>query len=883
MVRTRFKDSLMLNIQRRFSTAGTSPEGAFSWESRTARLIDWRTGNVSFERHNVEVPESWSVNATNILASKYLRDGAGYSESSLQTAAHRIVDKLAATGVTKGMFTEAEASIFADELLVMVYAQMFSWNSPVWFNIGVPGRAQTPSACFILGVEDSITSILDWYKDEAVIFKAGSGAGINLSKIRSSLEALRAGGVASGPVTFMRGADASAGTIKSGGVTRRAAKLVCLNVDHPDIEEFIDCKVIEEDKIRALRDAGFDMDLGGQDSFSVQYQNANNSIRISDAFMEAVEADEDWHLRAVTTGEIVKTLKARFLWEKIASAAWKCADPGVIFDTTVNRWHTVPNAGVIESANPCVEFHHLTWSSCNLASVNVLKFLSDDGAFDVDGFEHACRLIAVSMELLIEQGEYPIEKIADVTRKFRPLGLGLCNLGAALMAQGLAYDSEKGRQWSAALMSLLTGSAYASSVDMAEVVGPFEGFAADRNNFLRVLGMHEAALYERVTSQFPSTTDIVCRAKAVWEKVNRGAEVYGVRNSQGSVNAPTGTISFLMDADTTGIEPDLGLRKTKKMVGGGSMTIANQSVGRALAFLAFSKDQVADVEAHIVATGSVTSAPWLSDEDKKVFACSMGDGAIAPRGHVKMLAALQPHISGSSSKTVNLPADTTVEDIQEVYFEAWRTGVKAVAVYRDNCKVGQPLEVASTVKETPAVKAAVAVPGRRSAMVTAFNVGGMNGELSAQHVGGELVGVKMSAGTTGTTLNGLLASWSDMVTLALNSGATLSDIVKAGLEVAFEPRGMTNDADLRISASLIDYAVRRLALDFLTVDERFAIGVQSSSERAAYVAESDVKPVEHIPVAVAASAPLCGTCGALTIRAGSCFACQECGSTTGCG
>ncbi|MDQ1428418.1 MAG: ribonucleoside-diphosphate reductase alpha chain, partial [Acidimicrobiaceae bacterium] len=642
-----------IGIHRQFTSAGTDPFDTVRWERRDARIANYLTGAVAFEQLGVEVPSGWSVNATNILAQKYFRGTLGTAERewSLKQVTRRVVDTITEWGRKGGYFVDDdEAEAFGDELTYLIIHQRAAFNSPVWFNIGVKGVPQQASACFILSVNDSMSSILNWYVEEGTIFKGGSGAGINLSRIRSSKEGLRGGGTASGPVSFMRGADSSAGTIKSGGKTRRAAKMVILNADHPDIEDFIWCKAVEERKARALRDAGFDMDLDGKDSHSIQYQNANNSVRVTDEFMQAVLDDTDWHLKSVTTGQTIQTVKARALFRQIAKATWECADPGMQFDTTINRWHTAPITGRINGSNPCSEYMHLDDSACNLASLNLLTFHEEDGSFDVLGFKAATEVLFTAQEILVGNADYPTESIAETSRRFRQLGIGYANLGALLMAQGLPYDSDEGRAWAAAITALLTGQAYATSARTAARMGPFSGFTENREAMVNVLRMHRdavAAIDEELVS-----TELLSAAQQAWDDAVDAGEQYGVRNSQASVLAPTGTIALLMDCDTTGIEPDLGLVKTKKLVGGGTMSIVNQTVPRALRRLGYDKGQVDAIIAYIDEHKSIVGAPALKAEHLPVFACSMGDNTIHYRGHVRMMGAVQPFISGAISKCV---------------------------------------------------------------------------------------------------------------------------------------------------------------------------------------------------------------------------------------
>src|SRR4051812_70166 len=684
-----------IGIRRHFTTEGVHPYAQVDWEVRDARLTNYRDGSVAFEQPSVEFPTTWSVNATNIVAQKYFRGTLGTEEreSSLRQVIDRVADTITSWGVKDGYFAdEAEGAAFRNELKFLLVTQRAAFNSPVWFNIGVKGVPQQGSACFILAVEDTMDGILNWYREEGTIFKGGSGSGINLSNIRSSHEHLKGGGTASGPVSFMRGADASAGTIKSGGKTRRAAKMVILNADHPDVEEFIWCKSREEQKARALRDAGFDMDLDGLDSHSIQYQNANNSVRVTDEFMQAVVDDADWNLVGVTTGEVYKTMKARELFRQISQAAWECADPGMQFDTTINKWHTAPNTGRINGSNPCSEYMHIDNSACNLASINLLKYLDDDGVFDVEGYKHTVEVMFTAQEILVGNADYPTEKIAENSRKFRQLGLGYANLGALLMAQGMPYDSDAGRAWAAALTALMTGHAYATSGRTAGRMGPFAGYADNADAMNNVLRMHRAEAAKIDEDLVPP--EILGAAQQAWDEAVELGETFGVRNSQATVLAPTGTIGLMMDCDTTGIEPDLGLVKMKKLVGGGNMTIVNQTIPRALRRLGYTDVQVTDIVAYIDENKSLLGAPHLAPEHISVFACSMGDNPIHYSGHVRMMAAVQPFISGAISKTVNMPEDVSVEDVEQLHIDAWHLGVKAVAVYRDNCKVAQPLAMA---------------------------------------------------------------------------------------------------------------------------------------------------------------------------------------------
>ncbi|RZL71579.1 MAG: vitamin B12-dependent ribonucleotide reductase, partial [Rhodococcus sp. (in: high G+C Gram-positive bacteria)] len=729
-------------VNRVYTTEGVHPYDAVTWERRDVVQTNWKTGETVFEQRGVEYPDFWSVNASTIVTTKYFRGAVGSPEreQSLKQLLDRVVLTYTQAGRDNGYFTtEEQATIFEHELTHMLLHQVFSFNSPVWFNVGTSSPQQV-SACFILAVDDSMDSILNWYKEEGLIFKGGSGAGLNLSRIRSSKELLRSsGGTASGPVSFMRGADASTGTIKSGGATRRAAKMVVLDVDHPDIAEFVETKAKEEDKIRVLRDAGYDMDLGGADITSVQYQNANNSIRVNDEFMQAVEDGKEFGLRARTTGEIIETVDANKLWKDIAQAAWACADPGIQYDGTINDWHTSPEAGRITASNPCSEYMHLDNSSCNLASLNLLKFLKDDGSFDTKTFVKAVEFIITAMDISICFADFPTEAIGDTTRAYRQLGIGFANLGALLMASGLAYDSDGGRALAGAITSLMTGTSYRRSAELAGVVGPYDGFAQNASAHERVMRKHQAA-NDEIRTLHSMDIDVHREAAKQWaDNLKIGAK-NGWRNSQASVLAPTGTIGFMMDCDTTGIEPDFSLVKFKKLVGGGSMQIVNQTIPAALQKLKYNVETIEAIVEYIAENGHVVDAPGLKTEHYEIFDTAMGKRSIAPMGHVNMMAACQPFLSGAISKTVNLPETATVEEIKDVYFQGWKLGLKALAVYRDNCKVGQPLSDGKEAKSSGSVEVKEVVrevivekpirrrlPKSRQAITTSFSVGGAEG------------------------------------------------------------------------------------------------------------------------------------------------------------
>jgi ribonucleoside-diphosphate reductase alpha chain len=1068
-----------LTIGRIYTREGVHPYDEVTWERRDVVMTNWRDGSVNFEQRGVEFPDFWSLNAVNIVTSKYFRGAVGtpQREWSLKQLVGRVVSTYTAAGREHGYFaTDADAEVFSHELSYALIHQIFSFNSPVWFNVGTaspqqvsacqpydalvstPGglipigslvdsnavgtkvydahgvtrivatkangvkevlrlhtaegqhldvtadhlvwRAsgltagvfaqagslrvgdqllevtpevggsdrrviqlsqvedlgamgvydiQTESGeylsgnlrvhnCFILSVDDTMDSILEWYREEGLIFKGGSGAGVNLSRIRSSKELLSSGGTASGPVSFMRGADASAGTIKSGGATRRAAKMVILDVDHPDIEEFIETKAREEEKIRALRDAGFDMDLGGKDIVSAQYQNANNSVRVSDEFMHAVEEGGKFDLAARRTGEVVQTVEAKALFRKMAQAAWVCADPGIQYDNTINDWHTNPESGRITASNPCSEFLSLDNSSCNLASINLLKFLRDDNTFDAEKFEQLTQLVITAMDISICFADFPTEQITDITRAYRQLGIGYANLGALLMATGHAYDSEGGRAIAAAITSLMTGTAYRRSAELAAVVGPYEGYARNATAHKRVMAKHAAAS-EQVRTLGDMDQTILDAASKVWQECLELGRANGYRNAQSSLIAPTGTIGFMMDCDTTGVEPDLALVKFKKLVGGGSMQIVNQTVPRALKNLGYQPEQIEAIVEYVAEHGHVVDAPVLRPEHYEVFDCAMGERSISAMGHVRMLAAVQPHLSGSVSKTVNMPESATVEDVEKIYFEGWKLGLKALAIYRDNCKVGQPLSVAKrqpAEAEAKATEAAVPheirpvrrrLPRQRTATVTRFAVAGAEGYMTASSYPGDGIGeVFLKLGKQGSTLAGVMDAFSIAISVGLQYGIPLESYVAKFTNMRFDPAGVTDDPDIRIASSVMDYIFRRLALDHLSYDQRAELGILSVAERTAALngqdpATADEVDPEELAQSVAveraqpqqpethqteriasadpsaphsstelveaqqgrsADAPLCLNCGTKMRPAGSCYVCEGCGSTSGC-
>ncbi|MBR7744347.1 vitamin B12-dependent ribonucleotide reductase [Phycicoccus sp. BSK3Z-2] len=851
-----------VQIERIYTTPGVHPYDEVTWETRDVVQQNWKTGETIFEQRGVEFPDFWSVNASTIVTTKYFRGAVGTEarETGLKQLIDRVVLTYVKAGKDHGYFGSPEdAEIFEHELTYALLHQVFSFNSPVWFNVGTKSPQQV-SACFILSVDDSMDSILNWYKEEGFIFKGGSGAGLNLSRIRSSKELLSSGGTASGPVSFMRGADASAGTIKSGGATRRAAKMVVLDVDHPDIEEFVETKAREEDKIRALRDAGFDMDLGGKDITSVQYQNANNSVRVTDTFMRAVEEGTDFGLTSRQDGSVIETVDARELMGKIAKAAWECADPGIQYDDTINDWHTNPETGRITASNPCSEYMSLDNSSCNLASLNLLKFLKDDDTFDAETFQKVTELVITAMDISICFADFPTESIGETTRDYRQLGIGYANLGALLMATGHGYDSDGGRALAASITSLLTGAAYKRSAELAGVVGPYAGYARNADAHKRVMRKHAAA-NDAVRTMHTMDKDIHRVATKAWDAVVKVGEKNGYRNAQASVLAPTGTIGFMMDCDTTGIEPDFSLVKFKKLVGGGSMQIVNLTIPRALRKLGYTEETVEAIVEYIADKGHVIDAPGLKTEHYEVFDTAMGARAISPMGHVRMMAATQPFLSGAISKTVNLPETASVEEIEEVYVQGWKLGLKALAVYRDNCKVGQPLsDGGSTAKDkaADAVKAAEAeivekvvyrptrerLPKRRGSQTTSFTVGGAEGYLTAgTYEDGRLGEVFLKFGKQGSTLAGVMDAFSIVTSVALQYGVPLETFVEKFTNMRFEPAGMTDDPDVRMAQSLMDYVFRRLALDYMDFDTRSFMGIHTAEERARQLETGSYAPV----------------------------------------
>lgn len=1034
-----------LSVNRWFTQPDTDPYDSLEWERRDAQIGSG--DKVAFRQEGVEFPKSWSLTASNIVAQKYFRGKlkSPEREYSLRQLIGRVVNKITDDGVRFGYFDAPTAAVFAAELTHILLHQMASFNSPVWFNIGAPGRPQTASACFILDVQDNMESIEEWVVTEAEIFRAGSGSGVNLSRLREDKALLSRGGTASGPISFMRWTDAGAGAIKSGGGSRRAAKMVILDIDHPDIEEFIECKAREEMKIRVLREAGFEVDFDGKDTHTLGFQNANNSARLSDDFLHAVEADGEWNLISRVDGHVTKTVRARDLMNTIAAAAHACADPGLQFDTTINNWNTTPHLGKLEASNPCLsadtlvltergqmsfsdlldcyqhgqmvrvwtsgvdgptlstpdavmvtgvkEVFRLTlsnlftlkctadhkvftqnrgwiaaqyltptdqvatlvkngeegWingvaylteytsigeqvtydltepknhsfiangvivhncaehirrnnSSCNLASINLLKFLNDDGTFDLGSYSQVIRVVFTAMDILISGGEFPTEKIKEVTHQDRDLGLGYCNLGALLMAKGLPYDSDDGRAYAAALTTYMTATAYQRSSEMAAALGAHPTF--DAKGAGNVMEMHTVATRKLCSrdDNLGDVRDLTRAAWETWEEVVSATSTVGLRNAQATLIAPTGTISFMMDADTTGMEPDLSLKKTKKLVGGGSLSIVNQTVPRALKVLGYRPDQIHDIVAYIDANSSVVDAPHLDPRYYPVFATSMGDNSISPMGHVKMMAALQPGLAGAQSKTVNLPSTATVDDVFNTYMEAWRLGVKCIALYVENSKVAQPMTVD---KKTAVIEKVVEkvverpsrhrLPQRRPSTTTSFRMldpwgsitaeGYLNaGEYPDTHELGEIF-VKVAK--QGSTLAGVMDAFAIAVSIGLQYGVPVRAFVEKFVNMRFEPNGGVDDPDFMGVTSIMDYLFRRLAADYLTRDERQSLGILTIADRRELLKEMPVSTSnghgkEDEKLVTQIDAPMCYSCGIPMQQAGSCYTCSSCGSTSGC-
>jgi len=923
-----------LSVRRLFTTSGIHPFDEVQWELRDARI--GHGDRVAFEQTDVEFPSSWSQNATNIVAQKYFRGQIGHPERerSVKQMISRVAGTIAGWGRERAYFaSEEDAETFEAELTYILLHQMAAFNSPVWFNVGFEESPQC-SACFILSVKDTMESILEWNTKEGMIFRGGSGSGINLSNIRGSMEPLAKGGTASGPVSFMRGADSWAGTIKSGGKTRRAAKMVVLNIDHPDIVDFITCKAREEDKALALRNAGFDMSIDGEGFFSIQYQNANNSVRVTDEFMQAVENDEDWHLISRATGEPVgDSIPARELMREIAQAAWRCADPGVQYDTTINQWHTSPNSGRINASNPCSEYMHVDDSACNLASLNLMKFRRADGTLDVQSFQHACDIVLLAQEIVVGPSSYPTQEIGINARAFRQLGLGYANLGAYLMSNGMPYDSDAGRGTAAAITALMTGRAYRESARVAAALGPYERYEENREAHNGVMRMHRDASYA-IPDATCADSELLEAARQSWDEAVELGERFGYRNAQATVLAPTGTISFLMDCDTTGVEPDFSLVKFKELVGGGQMTIVNRTVPQALATLGYSEQQIEQIEAYINEHGTIVGAPGLADEHLEVFDVAVGERAISHMGHIKMMGAVQPFISGAISKTVNLPESATAEDIADAYTQAWRLGVKALAIYRDGSKTAQalrtdaqkdsdaPADVDAVVEQAVAKALAEAGPRRkrmpreRQSITHKFSIGGHEGYITAGMYEDGSVGeiFLTDIGKEGSTLRGMMNSFATAISISLQYGVPLETLVQKFSYMRFEPEGITGNPEIPFAKSMPDYIMRWLASRFLDTDAQEELGIltpavrarKAAQEAAQSVAASDTSGpeasaaagAESVPAASALTdsppvvparlqgldlGPACSQCGGMMQRTGSCYTCSSCGNNTGCG
>ncbi len=855
-----------LSIERLFTAPGTHPFDAVEWELRDARI--GHGDRVAFEQRGVEFPKSWSQNATNIVAQKYFRGQLGdpAREHSVKQMVGRVAGTIAGWGRARGYFaSEDDGDAFEAELTHILLHQLAAFNSPVWFNVGFEEQPQC-SACFILSVDDTMESILDWNTKEGMIFRGGSGSGINLSNIRGSMEPLAKGGTASGPVSFMRGADSWAGTIKSGGKTRRAAKMVVLDVDHPDIREFIWCKAKEEDKAQALRDAGFDMSIDGEGFNSIQYQNANNSVRVTDEFMQAVAADREWRLTSRTTGEPVgEPIPARELMREIAEAAWRCADPGVQYDTTINRWHTSPNSGRINASNPCSEYMHVDDSACNLASLNLMKFRRPDGTLDVESFEHTVDVMLLAQEIVVGPSSYPTEGIGVNARAFRQLGLGYANLGAYLMADGMPYDSDAGRLTAAAITALMTGRAYRRSAEIAGALGPYERYAENREEHNAVMRMHRDASYA-IAETHSADRELLAAARRSWDEAVELGERQGYRNAQATVLAPTGTISFLMDCDTTGVEPDFSLVKFKELVGGGQMTIVNRTVPLALQTLGYSEPQIEQIEAHLAEHGTIVGAPGLAAEHLPVFDVAVGERAISHMGHLQMMGAVQPFISGAISKTVNLPQNATVEDIADAYTQAWNLGIKALAIYRDGSKTAQALRTDAQQGE-PAVKNDVDIdalvaqavtkavaeagprrkrmPRERQSITHKFSIGGHEGYITAgMYEDGSIGEIFLTdIGKEGSTLRGMMNSFATAISIALQYGVPLETLVQKFCYMRFDPEGITSNPEIPFAKSMPDYIMRWLASRFLDADVQEELGILTPEVRARKAAQEVAQSV----------------------------------------
>ena len=896
-----------LRLARYFTRPGVSPYDEVEWELRTASITNEK-GKVVFEQANVEIPKAWSLMATQVVVSKYFRGrlGTPQREHSVRQMISRVADTITGWGRKDGYFaTEEDAQTFADELTHILLNQKACFNSPVWFNCGIEEKPQC-SACFILAVDDTMDSILDWYRKEGVIFKGGSGSGVNLSKIRSSKEQLAGGGTASGPVSFMKAADASAGVIKSGGKTRRAAKMVVLNVDHPDIEEFVKCKVEEEKKAWALIEAGYDSSLDGPAYGSVFFQNANNSVRVTDEFMQAVQEDQEWKTKYVKSGQTCDTYKARDVLRMIAESTYFCGDPGMQYDTTINDWHTCSNTARINASNPCSEYMHLDNSACNLASLNLLKYLRDDGVFDTESFRRAVDIVILAQDILVDNSSYPTAEITANAHAFRELGLGYANLGALLMALGLPYDSDGGRAYASAVTALMSGEGYLQSARVAAATQPFAGYEVNRQPMLRVLSKHRSHAYKISPSHVP--LDLLTAARDAWDQTCAEAENYGTKNSQISVLAPTGTIAFMMDCDTTGVEPDIALIKYKKLVGGGLLKIVNNTVPRALRRLGYDVKQIQDIVEYIEEHETIEGAPHLKDDDLAVFDCAFkpvnGSRSIQYMGHVKMMGAVQPFISGAISKTINMPNDATVDEIMHAFTESWKLGLKAVAIYRDGSKRTQPLNTARD-KEEKKIEVAETkeprpprhkLPDERRSITHKFDIAGHEGYITAgMYEDGQPGEIFITMSKEGSTISGLMDSFATAISMALQYGVPLRVLVDKFSHMRFEPSGFTKNPDIPMAKSIMDYIFRWLATKFLDGDAQQEVGIikhepveEVHQRKVVSIAThpprggAPVSNISSITSLYQQDAPPCPDCGAIMIRSGACYKCMNCGAVSGC-
>jgi ribonucleoside-diphosphate reductase alpha chain len=919
-------------VERLFTRSGVDPLSEIDWELRSA-IIAGEDGRVVFEQRDVEVPREWSQTATNVVVSKYFRGARDSSqrEKSVRQLFARVVDAITGWGEKQHYFTtDDDRDGFKAELMYLLVNQMASFNSPVYFNVGIEPRPQC-SACFILKVEDNMESILNWYRNEGMIFKGGSGSGVNLSDLRSCREMLSAGGTASGPLSFMKAADASAGVIKSGGKTRRAAKMVVLDADHPDIVEFIKCKQEEEKKAWALIAAGYDSSLDGEAYGSVFFQNANNSVRVTDEFMQAVLNDGLWQTHFVKSGEVAGEYKARELLHMIAEAAWACGDPGMQFDTTINSWHTCPNSGRITASNPCSEYMHLDNSACNLASLNLLRFLDDRGEFDVKAFRHAVDVMITAQDIVVDNSSYPNDEITRNAHNFRELGLGYANLGATLMALGLAYDSEQGRSYAAAITALMTGEAYLQSARIAEATAPFEGYALNREPMLKVIDRHRNCTRELNPAHVP--LDLLRAARDSWEEALRLGQRAGLRNSQATLLAPTGTIAFMMDCDTTGIEPDIALIKYKKLVGGGMFKIVNQTVPRALKRLGYDSHEIQEIVEYLDEHETIEGAPHLADAHLPVFDCAFkprsGSRTIHHMGHLKMMAAVQPFLSGAISKTINMPAEATVDEVAEAYVTGWKLGLKAIAIYRDGSKRTQPLNIGnqqSAMGAQPAASINLAdgyklkaegspyrrkLPDERRSITHKFDIAGHEGYITVgMYEDGNPGEIFVSMSKQGSTISGLMDSFATAISYALQYGVPLQFLVDKFAHMRFEPSGFTKNPQIPYAKSIVDYLFRWLASKFLDEQARQEVGVIAPPQHvysfpaaaASGASEQEsgankltlVRPAASVDLTNGhdvgtrqsfinqADAPPCPDCGCIMVRNGTCYKCLNCGATSGC-